>query len=182
MGGSQPVILVSGNNRLNLKIGLRNLNKLSFQISLVSTFLVEQTLHIFGVAQTCFLPSITDCFVDITDYFIVRKYISSQVTKHGVFIYIKKNIELMVNCPNVVCIRLVRLSIFVIMVYRPPSNSSEDNYHLSQFILKFFVDREVIINGDFNLPSNNWIMFLILFNVTSNLPPKRLLMLFFCLV
>ena len=52
-------------------------------------------------------------------------------------------------------IRLVRLDIFVIIVYRPSSNSSEDNNNLFQFILHFSVDREVILISDFNLLSTN---------------------------
>ena len=62
----------------------------------------------------------------------------------------------MIDCQNVVCIRLVQLGVLVIMVYHPPSNSSEDNNHLSQYILHFSVDREVIFIVDFNLPSINW--------------------------
>ena len=42
------------------------------------------------------------------------------------------------------------------MVYRSPSNPSEDNNHLSHFILNFSVDREVILIGDLNLPSTIW--------------------------
>ena len=42
------------------------------------------------------------------------------------------------------------------MVYRPTSNSSEDNNHPSQFILNFSADREMILIGDINLPSINW--------------------------
>ena len=42
------------------------------------------------------------------------------------------------------------------MVYRHSSNSSEDNNHLSQFILHFSVDREVIFIGEINLLSINW--------------------------
>ena len=59
------------------------------------------------------------------------------------------------TCQNVVCIRLVRLCVFVIRVSRTPSNSSKDNNHLSQFILNFSVDREIVLIGDFNLPSIN---------------------------
>ena len=66
------------------KIGLCNLNKLSNKISLISTFLFEQTLHTFGVAETWLLPYITDFFVDIFYYSIIRKDTSSQVAKHGV--------------------------------------------------------------------------------------------------
>ena len=57
----------------------------------------------------------------------------------------------MVDCENVVCIRIVRLGVSVIMVYRPPS----DDNHISQFILSFSVDREVILIVDINLPSIN---------------------------
>ena len=57
----------------------------------------------------------------------------------------------MVDCQNYVCIRL---GFFLIIVYRPPSNKSENNNHLSQFILIFSIDRDVI--GYFNLPSINW--------------------------
>ena len=64
-------------------IGLCNLNKLSNKISLVSIFLFEQTLHIFGVAETLLSPSITDYFVDISEIGT-----SSQVAKHGVCTYI----------------------------------------------------------------------------------------------
>ena len=66
-----------GNDKFNLKIGLCNLNKLSNKINLISIFLFEQTLHIFGVAETWLLPSITDSFVDIFEYSIVRKDTSS---------------------------------------------------------------------------------------------------------
>ena len=70
--------------------------------------------------------------------------------------YIRKDIELefiMINCQKVGCIRL---GVYVRNVRRPPSNASEDNYHLSQFVLNFSVDRKVILIGDFNLYSINW--------------------------
>ena len=60
---------------------------------------------------------------------------------------------MIVDCQNVVCIRL---GVFAIMVYRPPSNSSEDNNHLTQFTLNFSVDRKVTLIGYFHLPSINW--------------------------
>ena len=96
-----------GDDRFNLKIGLCNLNELFNKISLLSTFLFKQTLHIFGVAETWILPSITDYFNDISDYSIVCKVTSSQVAKHGVckFIYIRRDIKfvfIMVYCENVI--------------------------------------------------------------------------------
>ena len=50
----------------------------------------------------------------------------------------------------------IRLSLIVIMVYRPTSNSSDDNNHPSRFILKFFVDREMILIENFTMPLINW--------------------------
>ena len=76
-----------------------------------------------------------------------------------VHIYIRKDIELkfiIVDCQNIVCIRSVKLGVIVIMVNRSPSNSSEVNNHPSQFILNFSIDMEVVLIGDFNLPSINW--------------------------
>ena len=68
--------------------------------------------------------------------------------------YIRRDIEFIkVDCQNV-CIMLVRLGVFVIY-NRPLANSSEDNNHLSQFILNVSVEWEVILIGDFNLPSIN---------------------------
>ena len=43
------------------------------------------------------------------------------------------------------------------MVYRPPSNASEDRKILNPCISIFFsVDREVILITDFNFPSITW--------------------------
>ena len=120
------------------------MNNVLNKISLVSTFLFEQTLHIFGVSEIWFLPSITDSFVDISNYSILHKDTSCQVAKQGVCIHIRRDIEfefIMVDCQNVVCVRLVKLGDFVIMVYRPSLNSSDDNNHLSQVILNISVDR-----------------------------------------
>lgn len=44
----------------------------------------------------------------------------------------------------------------MLIVYRPPSNSFEDNLQLVSFISNFCVNKEVIILGDFNLPSIDW--------------------------
>ena len=41
-------------------------------------------------------------------------------------------------------------------VYRPPSISSADNTNLLNFIEQFCSEREVVLLGDFNLPSINW--------------------------
>ena len=85
--------------------------------------LTTMMLHIFEVTETWLLPFITDSFDDIYDYSIMHKNTFIQVAKHGVCIYVRKDIEfqfIMVDCQNVVFIRLVRIRVFVIIVPRPP--------------------------------------------------------------
>ena len=47
-------------------------------------------------------------------------------------------------------------TVYVIVVYQPPSYLSKNIKHLSQFMLHFSAYREVILIGYFNLPSINW--------------------------
>ena len=74
-------------------------------------------------------------------------------------LYIKSNlsvISLTVNCPNVHAIHLVSFNCYVVVVYRPPSYSSLENTYLINFLQEFCVGKEVIILGDFNLPTIDW--------------------------
>ena len=45
---------------------------------------------------------------------------------------------------------------YISVIYRPPSSSLDQYENLISFISDFCVGREVIILGDFNLPSLNW--------------------------
>ena len=135
------------------------MNKLSNKISIVSEFMYEYELNIFAVAETWLLPSVKDSFVDISDYIIVRKDTESIYAKHGVCLYIRKDIHFEhhnVDIANVVCVHLVNLGVFIVVIYRPPSYSNLDNENLSAFILEFCMGKEVIVVGDFNLSSIDW--------------------------
>ena len=55
-----------------------------------------------------------------------------------------------------ITVKLTEFNVFLILVYRPPSNSVETNLNLINFLLDFCTGREVILLGDFNLPSVNW--------------------------
>ena len=61
-----------------------------------------------------------------------------------------------VECSNLVCVKLVKFNIFIVAAYRPPSNTTSENCALSSFILDFSVGKEIILLGDFNLPSIIW--------------------------
>ena len=57
---------------------------------------------------------------------------------------------------NVLIIYLLDLDIYVITVYRPPSYNNDDNIALTNFLVEFCSNKEVLIQGDFNLPSLSW--------------------------
>ena len=52
--------------------------------------------------------------------------------------------------------RLRHLNVYVYVVYRPPSNTQEENQALIDFLLRSCTGKEVVILGDFNLPSISW--------------------------
>jgi len=85
----------------------------------------------------------------------------SDFPKHGVCVYIKDSLK---SCrcrdtaliPNVLPIFLPDYSLYILTIYRPPSNSPTDNAELVAFITRFCVGKEVLLVGDFNLPSIHW--------------------------
>ena len=56
---------------------------------------------------------------------------------------------------NVTAVFLTNLDIYVIVVYRPSSNTDLQDEHFLSFISDFCIEREVILLRDFNLPSLN---------------------------
>ena len=67
-----------------------------------------------------------------------------------------KCVEIKVDIPNVVAIFLCDLDLYVIVVYRPPSYRQENNMTLISVLLKLCLAREVVVMGDFNLPTLDW--------------------------
>ena len=81
------------------------------------------------------------------------------VRKHGTAMYIKSTIkhhEIELSLPNVVGVLLEELDLYVLSVYRPPSYSNEENLRLRTLLWDFVFGREVLILGDFNLPTLDW--------------------------
>ena len=58
--------------------------------------------------------------------------------------------------PNCLSFRLRSIKIFIYVVYRPPSYSTHENQGLIDFLLNSCSGKEVVILGDFNLPSITW--------------------------
>ena len=111
-------------------------------------------IDLLGVSETWLTPSITDPFVSIPGYSLIRNDSPDLTRKHGVALYISMSFKFVrINCdiPNVLIVFLCVFEIYVIIVYRPPSNSLAENYALSNFIDGFCFEKEVMILGDFNL-------------------------------
>ena len=67
-----------------------------------------------------------------------------------------KFIHIQCHVNNITDIYLCNFSLYVLTVYHPPSNSSDNNSSLLHFISEFCTNKEVILQGDFNLPSLKW--------------------------
>ena len=81
------------------------------------------------------------------------------VRKHGAGIYVLDSISCLqveASVPNVAIVHLIDYDVFVLSVYRPPSYSFQDSANLLEFLGNFSQNRELVILGDFNLPSLKW--------------------------
>ena len=111
------------------------------------------------ITETHLLRSMPDSYVNIDGYRVVRNDTPGSFAKHGVCLYVNCGIKFEnvdVACPNCAAIHLSDLNVYVIVVYRPPSSSPGDDHCLHEFLNSFCLEKEVIILGDFNLPSLSW--------------------------
>ena len=129
------------------------------KVNLISDFMNEHSLDVFGVAETWLLPDVPDSFVAIINYGIARTDTCGNTRKHGVCVYVHKRINFVyieANCSNVCVAHLIDFNLYIIVIYRPPSNLGLDNSDLINFLLSFCIGKEVLILGDFNLPAIAW--------------------------
>jgi hypothetical protein len=128
-------------------------------VDLVSDFILEQSLDMLVITETWLLPSVASSFVRLHGFSIVRGDTGGESRKHGVCIYIKESVryeEVALHKPNVAAVFLSQHDVWVLAVYRPPSYGERENAELMGLILDFSVGREVVVLGDFNLPSIEW--------------------------
>ena len=98
-------------------------------------------------------------FVELAGYRFYRCDVEGTVRKHGVGLYLADGLDAAsvdINVPNVLVVHLLAWDLYVIVVYRPPSYDEQENYVLKQFIVDFCFGKNVLILGDFNLPSLRW--------------------------
>ena len=121
--------------------------------------MVLNSIRMLSVTETWLVEGVFSSFVDIPGYKFFRSDSPSGIRKHGVGVYVCELIvavPVAVEVPNVLVLRLVDFGIYVVSVFRPPSNSVEENERLLSFIFDFSLGKTVLLLGDFNLPTLKW--------------------------
>ena len=98
-------------------------------------------------------------YVDLPGFRFLRFDVESRVQKHGVGLYMKLGfdaVKVNVGLPNVLVVNVLSRNAYVIGVYRPASFGTSENVALNQFLFEFCLGKDVIVVGDFNLPSLCW--------------------------
>ena len=156
-----PIPDCAGNlqNTSVMKFMLTNINGLPSKFNLLRENATKHSWDIICVTETHLLPHLLSSIVELPEYSLIRHDTSGHVYKHGVCCYIhNKHTFDTVSHPlaNVLSLRITLLNIYVLIVYRAPSNSMESNQVLNEYILNFCSGKEVILLGDFNLPAVDW--------------------------
>ena len=126
----------------------------------MNKLLNDWNIDFLDVSETWLTPSVTDSFISIPGYEIARHDSPSNRCKHGVSVYIKNVLKYeIINCDvdNVLIVCLTDLNLYIVTIYRPPSYNLIENMKLVQFIESFCFGKEVVVQGDFNLPDVDWI-------------------------
>ena len=112
-----------------------------------------------AVTETWLTDACSSSFISIPSFSLFRGDVTGTIRKHGAAIYVRsdiKHVQIEVSLPNLSVLHLIDFDIYVVSVYRPPSYENSENQALIVFISQFVVGKEVLIMGDFNLPSLNW--------------------------
>ena len=136
-----------------------NVNCLTNKLHYVYSFLVDNHITVLGLSETWLTSLITDASLNIPNYTLLRKDVTGNVPKHGVSVYVRNDLtisEITTDIPNVLVIFLPHILLYVITIYRPPSYTSTENNNLLDFLSEFCLGKDVLLMGDFNLPSIKW--------------------------
>ena len=142
-----------------LRVALKNLNSIYNKLHYIKHFLEMNNIDIFALTETWLVKDTPDSFVTIPGYNFVRPAIGGCVRKHGVGLYLRSNLDFVTvdtDVPNLLAVHVLEFDFFLVLVYRPPSNSVHDNDGLLAFLLEFCYGREVLVLGGFNLPTIQW--------------------------
>ena len=144
---------------LTLKCGLVNTNSLHNKLSFIYHLANTHALKVIGVTETWLTREDPTSFVSIPGFELFRGDVNGTVKKHGAGMYVSKDISVIqieVPVPNAVAVKCIDLDLLIVTIYRPPSYSVEENAALLTFLDSLYGGMEVVVMGDFNLPSLSW--------------------------
>ena len=98
-------------------------------------------MDILLISETHLTPAVNDAAVRISGYALLRSD-GGNTSKHGVCAYISEKLcfeNIAVQVPNVILFYISALDIHVCTVYRPPSNSSDQDSLLISFLLDHLI-------------------------------------------
>lgn len=105
-------------------------------------------------------PCIGDGAISIPGYSIFRKAYISSHPKYGVCLFATLSLQVLLidtEIPTVLVVRLPDYGIVLVVVYRPPSYSQQENDYLLEELERLsLMHGEIILLGDFNLPNVDW--------------------------
>ena len=119
---------------------------------------MSRDLDILLISESHLTPQISSAVVSIPGFDVLRND-SGSTAKHGVCAFVRDNLRVDnvdASHPNVLSFRITAVNVYVLVIYRPPSNSHEQNDALASFLTDFCVEKEALLIGDFNLPSLDW--------------------------
>ena len=129
------------------------------KIHYISDIATREELHVISITETWLTASCNSSFVQLAGYEFYRGDALGVVRKHGAGVYVSKllqSVQVDIPLSNVVGVHLIELDLYVLSVYRPPSSTPEENSSLMEFLSSFSVGKEIVVLGDFNLPTIPW--------------------------
>ena len=127
------------------------INNIKFNIN----SLEAQRLDILAICEMWLTNDVPNSYRDVSGYSFLRKDVAGTTTKHGVGLYIRKNIQAImidVSVANTLVVHVLEWDTFIIVSYRPPSYNDLENDSLRNFLSEFCIEKNVLMLGDFNLP------------------------------
>ena len=116
--------------------------------------------NVVGITESWLLPEIASSTINMRGYSLYRNDTDTGRRKHGVCIYIHNSIavgQVFAEHPNTIGLHLPHYNIYVLLVYRPPSNTPDLDENLVNYMVGFCTNRSVYVMGDFNLPTVQWL-------------------------
>ena len=136
-----------------------NVNGLCNKVNTIrDTLNMPDCIDLFLVSETHLTSTISNAAIQIPGYEVIRND-SGESSKHGVCAFIRDGIKfdnVDFGHNNVLGFRLTSLNVYVYVIYRPPSNSVNQNDGLIMYLQDRCADKETVLMGDFNLPTVDW--------------------------